>query len=68
MNSFSKAHKLYLFELKHGRHKLAYGLSPEHALEILSYRLSPKEMAQVIREKYMTINQRDLGQVVEKLG
>ena len=37
MSSFSNPHYMYLFDLKNGKKKLAYGQSPEDALEILSY-------------------------------
>jgi len=68
MSSFKQRHKLYLFRLKNGRRKLAYGPSPEAALKILSYRLSPTEMEQIIATEYVTINQRELGRVVAELG
>jgi len=43
MSSFSNPHHLYLFDLKKGGKKLAYGQSPEDALEILSFRLTSEE-------------------------
>src|SRR5512143_3486918 len=48
MSSFSNPHYLYLFEMKNGKKKLAYGQSPEDALEILRLRLTEDEMAQII--------------------
>jgi hypothetical protein len=59
---------MYLFDLKNGKKKLAYGQSPEDALEILSKRLTPEEMAQIIREQYVKINQRKLQEHVHELG
>ena len=36
MSSFSNPHYMYLFEMKSGKKKLAYGQSPEDALNILA--------------------------------
>jgi predicted RNA binding protein YcfA (HicA-like mRNA interferase family) len=49
MSSFDEPHYMYLFSLKNGRKKLAYGQSPEDALDILSVRLSEEEMAEIVR-------------------
>ena len=68
MSSFSNPHYLYLFEMKNGKKKLAYGQSPEDALEILAMRLSTEEMAQIKREQYVKIKQRELQQYVPELG
>jgi hypothetical protein len=68
MSSFSSPHYMYLFEMKNGRKKLAYGQSPEDALNILAMRLTETEMAQVNREQYVKIKQRDLQQYVSELG
>lgn len=68
MSSFSNPHYMYLFELRNGKKKLAYGQSPEDALEILSIRLTPDEMAEIIRERYLKISQRDLQKYVAELG
>ena len=59
---------MYLFDLTTGKKKLAYGQSPEDALEILSYRLSPEELDQIIKDKYKKIHQRDLQQYIHLLG
>ncbi|MBM4421788.1 MAG: hypothetical protein FJ030_00170 [Chloroflexi bacterium] len=59
---------MYLFEMKNGKKKLAYGQSPEDALEILSYRLSPEEMDEIIKDKFTKINQRQLQEHVHLLG
>jgi hypothetical protein len=59
---------MYLFALRNGKRKLAYGQSPEDALEILGVRLTPEEMAQVVREDYIKINQRELQKYVKELG
>ena len=68
MSSFSNPHHMYLFALTNGKRKLAYGESPEDALEILSIRLSEAEMAQIIRDDFVKINQRQLQQYIHELG
>ena len=68
MSSFSNPHYLYLFEMKNGKQKLAYGQNPEDALDILRVRLTEAEMAQLIPEKYTRINQRKLQEYVHNLG
>ena len=67
MSSFSNPHYMYLFSLKNGKKRLAYGQTPEDALEILGYRLTPEEMDEIIREDFVKINQRKLQEVVDKL-
>ncbi len=68
MSSFSNPHFMYLFELKNGKKKLAYGQSPEDALEILRIRLSEEEMSDILQERYTKISQRDLQKHVAELG
>ena len=68
MSNFSHPHHLYLFALANGKKKLATGESPADALEILRMRLTPEEMAQIIRDDYVKINQRELQQYVHLLG
>jgi hypothetical protein len=68
MSSFSNPHYMYLFDMKNGKKKLAYGQSPEDALKILSYRLTEEEMAQIIPDRYVKINQRQLQEYVHLLG
>ena len=68
MSSFSNPHYMYLFEMKNGKQKLAYGESPEDALDILRVRLNDEEMGMIIPHKYTKINQRKLHQHVENLG
>ena len=68
MSSFSNPHYMYLFEMVNGKKKLAYGLSPEEALNILAMRLTPDEMAQINRERFIKIKQRELQQHVSELG
>ena len=59
---------MYLFDMKNGKQKLAYGQSPEDALDILRIRLTEEEMAQIIPEKYIKISQRKLQEHVHDLG
>jgi hypothetical protein len=59
---------MYLFAMKNGKKKLAYGQSPEDALDILRIRLSEAEMAEILPDQYVKINQRQLQQYVKELG
>jgi len=68
MSSFSNPHYMYLFDMKNGKKKLAYGQSPEDALEILSYRLTEEEMRQILPDRYIKISQRKLQEYVHRLG
>jgi hypothetical protein len=68
MSSFSNPHYMYLFDLKNGKKRLAYGQSPEDALEILSYRATPEEMDQILRDQYTKISQRKLQDYIHELG
>ena len=68
MSSFSNPHHMYLFDLKNGKKKLAYGESPQDALDILSIRLSEEEMEEIIEDEYIRINPRKLQQYVRELG
>ncbi len=68
MSSFSNPHFMYLFDMRNGKKKLAYGQSPEDALEILRLRLSEEEMALIIKDQYVKISQRKLQEHVHELG
>ena len=68
MSSFANPHYMYLFEMKNGKKKLAYGSNPEDALDILRIRLSDEEMAQIFSDRYIKISQRKLQQYVHELG
>jgi hypothetical protein len=59
---------MYLFSLKNGKKKLAYGQSPEDALDILRIRLTEEEMAEIVREQFVKISQRELQKYVGELG
>lgn len=68
MSSFSNPHYMYLFDMKNGKKKLAYGQSPEDALDILRLRLTDEEMAQIRADQYIKISQRKLQEHVHLLG
>ncbi len=68
MSSFSNPHYMYLFDLKDGRKKLAYGESPQDALDILRIRLTEEEIAEIKQESFIKISQRDLQLYVKDLG
>lgn len=68
MSSFSNPHYMYLFDLKSGKKKLAYGESPEDALDILRIRLSEGEMNEILSDRYLKISQRELQQYANLLG
>jgi hypothetical protein len=68
MSSFSNPHYIYLFDMENGKKKLAYGQSPEDALDILRLRLSDEEMTQIEVDQYVRINQRKLQEHVHELG
>jgi hypothetical protein len=59
---------MYLFDMKNGKKKLAYGQSPEDALDILRIRLSEEEMALIVPDQYIKISQRKLQEYVHNLG
>jgi hypothetical protein len=68
MSSFSNPHYMYLFALKNGKKKLAYGQSPEDALDILRIRLTEAEMTEIIHDRFVKISQRELQKYVGELG
>jgi hypothetical protein len=59
---------MYLFDMLNGKKKLAYGRSPEDALDILRLRLAEEDMAQIIPDKYIKISQRKMQAYVHLLG
>ena len=68
MSSFSNPHYMYLFNLKNGKKKLAYGQSPQDALDILRLRLTDEELAEIVTEEYVKISQRNLQAYAHLLG
>ncbi len=67
MSSFHDTHYMYLFALKGGGRKLAYGKSPDDAFEVLALRLTPDELAEVVKEDYIIIRQREMQEYVHLL-
>lgn len=59
---------MYLFDMKNGKKKLAYGQSPKDALEILSYRLTDEEMGEILPEQFIKISQRKMQEYIHLLG
>jgi hypothetical protein len=68
MSSFNSPHHLYLFEMKNGKKKLAYGATPEEAYESLGLRLAEEEMELIEKDRFVKIPQRELHQHVRELG
>ncbi len=68
MSSFSNPHYMYLFDLKNGKKKLAYGQSPEDALDILRIRLTETEMGEIVADSFTKISQRELQKYAHDLG
>jgi hypothetical protein len=68
VSSFSQPHHLYLFDMKSGKKKLAYGESPEDALRILRFRLTEAEMAEIVHDRCTRVSQRRLQDYVDQLG
>ena len=59
---------MYLFDMRNGKKKLAYGESPEDALCILRFRLTDREMAEIIEDSWTKVSQRRLQDYVDLLG
>jgi len=68
MSSFDNPHQMYLFAMKNGKKKLAYGEDAQDALEVLSFRLTPDEMALIIPNDYLRISPREIQQYVDQIG
>jgi hypothetical protein len=68
MSSFNNPHYFYVFDMKNGKKKLAYGSSPGDAYEILKLRLPSEELEQVIQYQYVKISQRKLREYIHQLG
>ncbi len=68
MSSFKNPHRMYLFNMTTGKKKLAYGENPQDALEILSYRLTPEEMALIVDDEWTRISPTDIQRYVREIG
>lgn len=60
--------RVYLFDMQDGKKKIAYGITPQHALEILAYRLSEDEMNLICKDWYIAINPRNINDYLNLLG
>ena len=63
-----RPHALYLFELASGRRRLAWGASPEDALETLRLRLGDAALDGVLPGRWIRIAQRALHEHTAALG
>jgi radical SAM superfamily enzyme YgiQ (UPF0313 family) len=61
-------HHFYLFDLPDGRQKLAYGATPEDALDTLRTRLSGGLPAVIATDRPRVVKQRDLSRHLDRLG
>ena len=68
MSSFNNPHHFYLFAMRNGKKKLAYGPSSEAAFEYLKLRLTSKEMEGISKDQFIRIPQRDLQKYAHELG
>ncbi|MGA2706570.1 MAG: hypothetical protein ABSH35_36620 [Isosphaeraceae bacterium] len=68
MSSFNRTHRFYLFALRGGGRKLAYGASPEDALEVLAFWHTQEEMDQIIKDDFLTLSQRELPAHIHELA
>lgn len=62
--------RFYLFEGESGRRTLAYGTSPEHALEVARARLAPGDRSEIDAldpSRYRVVRQRDLSAIRHEL-
>lgn len=67
MGEYNRSHRFYLFAMKGGGKKLGYGKNAEDAFEVLSFWHTHEEMAQVIKDDFVRINQRDLKKHAHEL-
>ena len=68
MSSFATPHFFYLFGMKSGKKKLAYGSNPDDAYAILQMRLTSEEMSGIIKEDCQKIPQREMRNYINDLG
>jgi hypothetical protein len=63
-----KAHKIYVFTLRNGKKRFAYGDDPEHARKIMAYRMTPVEMLELSDDPPEVIRQAEMQRHVKDLG
>jgi len=60
--------QVYLFSMKNGKKKIAYGITPKQALEILAYRLSKEEMDEIEKDQYIVVASGEIMGFIHELG
>ena len=63
-----KPSKFFLFPLKNGKRRLAYGVNVQEAMDILSTRMSTDEMEEIADMPPKEIRQQDIHHHVKELG
>lgn len=61
-------HSFYLFDMSNGKKKLAYGTSPDDALETLSFRLTEREMSEIAQTSFEEVGHRTIPHIAKLLG
>jgi hypothetical protein len=68
VNADDQPSHFFLFSLKSGRKRLAYGRSLEEALEIMSWRMTADEMGQMTGDAPVEVRQQDIHPYLKELG
>jgi hypothetical protein len=63
-----KPSRFYLFPLKNGKKRLAYGTTPDEAREILSWRMNAYEMSEIADGPPLEIRQQDVHPYLKELA
>jgi len=64
-----KPSKFFLFPLTTGQKRLAYGRTVEEAVEIMGWRMTPDEMAQIVEgAEVLEVRQQDIHPYLKELG
>lgn len=68
MSTFEDPQFFYVFDMKNGKKKLAYGISEQDAIDVLKMRLSPDELALLDTSHSTKIPQRKIREYIDQLG
>jgi radical SAM superfamily enzyme YgiQ (UPF0313 family) len=60
--------KFFVFNLHNGKKRIGYGRTKAEALEIMSYRMKPEEMAAIMPDEPVVIKQTQIQEYVKELG
>ena len=60
--------RVYLFTMKNGKKKIAWGITPGHALSVLAYRLSKEEMDAIETDQYVVTSPGGVMGFIHELG